>query len=80
MSQFRMATRVCVFRINSCKSDLNVSDLDITLFSDRLGKQNVSNHCLCQFSCSSICAVMDFLQFAVRLGYVNLYLVYVSLV
>jgi len=47
MSQFRMAARVCVFRINPCKSGLNVSDLDKTLFGYRFGKQNISNHCLC---------------------------------
>jgi hypothetical protein len=41
-----MAARVFVFRINPCKRDLNVSDLNITLFSDRFGKHNVSNRCL----------------------------------
>jgi len=34
MSQFRMAASVCWFRINPCKSELNVPDLDIILFSD----------------------------------------------
>jgi hypothetical protein len=71
---------VCVLRINFSKSDLNVSDLDITLFSDRFCKQNVSNNCSYWFSCSSNCAVIVILQFAISLGYVNLYLEYVSLV